>query len=199
VAGPKVRPQARSGAEGGVGSENGGETQTVDEIPNGKERRLVHRLLHHWRNAQSNGQLPTLDSVYGQGLGDSHRHLIVLDVNGDEPMFRFIGPFFAEQAAEQCIGQTVSAAPQNTLVVRAVRHYRTVLQRQAPMTFSEEFYDRFDRYIRYRSVILPISNDGTTITHLLCAASTIDWRPTTANKREPGGEIDAGQLIGAEA
>jgi hypothetical protein len=158
------------------------EPEAMNEIPNGEERRLVHRLIEHWRSAPKAPTLPTLDAVYGQGLGRCHRYLIVLDAGDDEPVFRFIGPVYVEQRAEQCIGRKISAAPQDTLLVRAVRHYRTVLHRRAPMIFSEEFTDRFGRRALYRSVLLPISNDGTRVTHLMGAATTFPWSPAETDR-----------------
>ena len=42
----------------------------MDEPRKGFERRMVHRLLRHWRDAQVEGGIPSLDAVYKQGLGD---------------------------------------------------------------------------------------------------------------------------------
>ena len=61
----------------------------MDDQPKGIERRMVHRLLVHWREAQGDGALPSLDAVLKRDLGDIGPSIFVLRVaDGEgEPAF----------------------------------------------------------------------------------------------------------------
>lgn len=148
-----------------------GEAEMMKELPIGAERRMVLRLLHHWRAARRDKQLPSLDAVYRHNLGDIARHLIVLELTESEPVFRLIGPYFAEKEGVSPMDLPVSSAGPGTLLERAVHYYPRVLEHRVPITLGDRFVDRQGRSVLYRSIILPISGDGVLISQLLCAAN----------------------------
>ncbi len=61
----------------------------MDAQSKGIERRMVHRLLVHWRDAQGDGAFPSLDAVLKRDLGDIGPSIFVLRVaDGEgEPAF----------------------------------------------------------------------------------------------------------------
>jgi len=146
----------------------------MDEPRKGFERRMVHRLLRHWRDAQVEGGIPSLDAVYKQGLGDIVPQSFVLRVPGGnaEPVFGRIGERFADELGSDIGGKPVSAVPEKTLTAAAVRFHAKVLKRKVPITLGDSFVDNQGRTILYRSIILPTSSDGRTIDYLLCAANS---------------------------
>ncbi len=155
-----------------VSEETTREAGPMPELPRGEERRMVHRLLEHWRDARNGGELPSLDAVYARKLGAIASQLIVLDVTGEGPVFKMVGPFFVELVGQNLAGRPVSAVPRGSLIERAVYYYEEVLKRKVPISLGQSFVDVHGRTVLYRSIILPLSDDGTTVSQLLCAANS---------------------------
>jgi hypothetical protein len=65
----------------------------MEDQPQGMERRMVHRLLECWRNAREDHELPPLDDVFRQDLGDMVPNIYVLKVSSGpgEPVFERVG------------------------------------------------------------------------------------------------------------
>jgi hypothetical protein len=145
----------------------------MEDRPKGIERRMVHRLLVHWRDAQGDAALPTLDAVLKRDLGDIGPSIFVLRVaDGEgEPAFERVGDSFAGEMPSDLTGQPVSAVPAGTLLAQAVGRYRTVLSKKVPMTTSGEFRHVQGGAVLYRSILLPLSEGRGTIDLLLGAAN----------------------------
>jgi hypothetical protein len=145
----------------------------MDEQPKGIERRMVHRLLVHWRNAQGDELFPSLDAVLERDLGDIGPSIFVLGVSDGEgePAFERVGESFAGEVSGDLTGQPVSAAPEGTLLAQAVGYYDKVLSKKIPITTGGEFRHVQGGTVLYRSIILPLSESGGTIDFLLGAAN----------------------------
>ncbi len=85
-------------------------------------RRMVHRLLAHWRDAQGAGGFPSLDAVLKRDLGNILPSIFVLEVPADagEPAFARVGESFAGEVSGDLTGSPVSAVPEGTLLEQAV-------------------------------------------------------------------------------
>lgn len=94
----------------------------MEDQPKGIERRMVHRLLVHWRDAQEDGPFPTLDAVLKRDLGDIGPSIFVLRIGAGEgePAFERVGDFFSDELPSDITGQPVSAVPAGTLLAQAV-------------------------------------------------------------------------------
>ena len=145
----------------------------MEDRPKGIERRMVHRLLVHWRDAQGDGAFPTLDAVLKRDLGDIGPSIFVLRVaDGEgEPAFERVGDFFADEVPSDLTGRPVSAVPAGTLLAQAVGRYRMVLSKKVPITAGGEFSHVQGGTVLYRSILLPLSEGGDTIEFLLGAAN----------------------------
>ena len=145
----------------------------MEDRPKGIERRMVHRLLVHWRDAQGDGALPTLDAILKRDLGDIGPSIFVLTVaDGEgEPAFERVGDSFAGEMPSDLTGQPVSAVPAGTLLAQAVGRYHSVLAKKVPMTTSGEFRHVHGGTVLYRSILLPLSAGRGTIDFLLGAAN----------------------------
>ncbi len=145
----------------------------MDDQAKGIERRMVHRILVHWRDAQGDGAFPTLDAVLKRDLGDIGPSIFVLRVaDGEgEPVFERVGDSFAGEMPSDITGQPVSAVPAGTLLAQAVGRYRMALSKKVPMTTSGEFSHVHGGTVLYRSILLPLSEGRGTIDFLLGAAN----------------------------
>lgn len=139
----------------------------------GLERRMVHRLLGRWRAAATGDHPPTLEGLYQQDLNDLLEYMIVAEV-GDgsaEPIVRLVGAAFRSAGVADPTGHPVSALQPGSLSGRAVAHYRAVLERRVPIALSGRTTDAAGRTYLYRSIILPVCENGERVSHLVCAAN----------------------------
>ncbi len=72
-------------------------------------RRMVHRLLTHWRDAQPEGGFPSLDAILKRDLGNILPSIFVLEVPADagEPAFARVGKSFAGVVYDDLTGRPV--------------------------------------------------------------------------------------------
>lgn len=145
----------------------------AEERIEGMERRMVHRLLMHWRAVRGDEGIPSLEAVFQQPCDGCEPFIYVLGVGdvGEEPEFERIGEFFADELPSDLIGKPVSAVPEGTLLERAVRYYGDILKKKVPMTLGGEFVHARGDTILYRSIILPLSGGEGVIGHLMGAAN----------------------------
>lgn len=135
------------------------------------ERRLVVRLLQYWRGLADDG-FPREAEIDSQTIADIWPYCALLDTEGKEtdPEFLYVGAQFATGAAD-LTRQRLSSALPNTLLSQGLSYFGQVLTRKAPISFGGEFTDAAGVKILYRSVILPLSKHGVSISGLLAAAN----------------------------
>jgi len=144
----------------------------MQDQPQGMERRMVHRFLMLWRQAQKSDPVPTLSSVLIQDMGDIEPAIWVLDTNeGNEPFFERIGEAYGAEGSCELVGQPVSAAPENTLLGQSVHYYEKIQAKRIPVTLGGEFVNVAGETILYRSVIMPCLADTGEDRFLLGAAN----------------------------
>ncbi|MBL6958150.1 MAG: PAS domain-containing protein [Rhodospirillales bacterium] len=145
----------------------------MPEQKTGIERRMVQRLLTHWRSVQDEGSIPSLKSILELDLGDIVPNLYVLKMkqDGSDPVFERIGRIIAGEAGSSLAGQPVSAVTEKTLLSQAIRYRDKVQAKTVPITLGGEFTDANGDVILYRSVILPLSEGDGFINALIGAAN----------------------------
>ncbi len=89
----------------------------------------------------------------------------------DDPMFRVTGAAFAAYSPISLTDLPVSRAPRDTVVAKSVEYFREVLEKRVPITRGGEFLKPGGVRVLYRSIILPMSDDGETVSGLLGAAN----------------------------
>jgi len=149
------------------------EDQGAGGQPQGMERRMAHRLLMRWRDAQEEDKIPSLDALFEQDLEEMVAHVYVLKAPdpGEEPEFVQVGSAFEEEGGEALVGATLSAVPANTLLDQASRYYKKILSKKVPITLGGEFTKDNGDTILYRSIIVPLSDEGAAVNLLLGAAN----------------------------
>ena len=146
----------------------------IDEAePSGIERRLVLRLLEHWRELGGGDGFPSFSDVDPADMADIWPSCFVLEVAGhrDDPIFRAAGDGYVRSAGTELIDRRISELPKDTLAERSTTYFREVIERAVPVSRGGEFVTGDGITIVYRSVILPMSDDGKTVSGLLGAAN----------------------------
>jgi len=143
----------------------------MQDQPQGMERRMVHRVLMHWRGAQHLDEIPTLEAVVSRDLGDLEACLYVLDIRDEVPVFERIGSDLLADGGKALIGEQVSDTPSKTLLGQAIKYYSKVQIKQIPITLGGEFVHENGDTILYRSLIAPLRDGDGEESYLLGAAN----------------------------
>ena len=145
----------------------------MEDQPQGMERRMVHRLLECWRNAREDHELPPLDDVFKQDLGDMVPNIYVLKVSSGpgEPVFERVGEALAGELPDDLVGKPASAAPEGTLINETLGYYARIVAKKVPITIGGGFINGKDQTILYRSIITPLDDGEGNLGFLLGAAN----------------------------
>jgi hypothetical protein len=152
---------------------------TADELPKGMESRLVLRLLSYWRSRCPEEGLPSFSDIDPVDMADMWSSCFVLDILGheDDPVFRAVGDSFATYADGRLIDMPVSALREDCLARASVSYIREVIAKGVPISRGGEFFKPDGTRVLYRSIVLPMSDDGETVSGLLCAANCREVAP----------------------
>jgi hypothetical protein len=144
----------------------------MSETGHPAERRLVLRLLQYWRQIAGDNAMPSAANLAPDAIADMWPHCFVLRFGASsEPVYDQVGTAFAAELNEPIIGVPVGNTPVETLLRQATRYWDMVADKKVPISLGGEFRHRRGELLLYRSIILPLSNDGGRIDHMLGAAN----------------------------
>ena len=144
------------------------------------EKRLVLRILAHWREIQGERAFPKPDEISEADLGEDARFCFRLAVaaGAPEPVFLSFGEFFRDHVPN-VPGSGISECPSGTLLAAATGYVGDVLSRGVPVSIGGVATNR-SQPVLFRSILLPLSSDGVVIDELLGAANC---RPVEGDAR----------------
>jgi hypothetical protein len=147
--------------------------EVTEALPKGLERRLVLRLLSYWRDLCGARTYPSFADIDPASIPDMWNWAFVLEVAGHDadPVLRHVGPSLAATASAPVIGLRLSSLPKETLICHAVSYVQAVIAKGVPISRGGEFMRDGNMRVLYRSILLPMSDDGATISGLLGAAN----------------------------
>lgn len=139
----------------------------------GRERRMVLRLLEFWRTAKGEASFPSAAKLDEATMPELYPYCIMLDVrpNPSDPIVVAAGRTISSFADAALTGLVVSRFERNTLPAQAVTYLSEVLRKAVPISRGGSFADKRGVTILYRSIVLPLAEDGETITGLIAAAN----------------------------
>jgi hypothetical protein len=132
----------------------------------GTEQRLTFRLLSYWNRIRGTREFPSLADVNIAEISEIY-HLtftIALSPDGDHS-FHYFGPELAGIVGEDVTGHLLEEAFNGTMLGNLVGFYDKVVAQRAPVSESSQFFME-GKEIRYRSLIVPLSSNGTDIDYL---------------------------------
>ncbi len=143
----------------------------------GIERRLVLRLLSYWRDLLKNEQdtrlFPSFADIDPTAIHDIWQHCFALDLFGHEsgPVFRAVGSEFSNYFDGTLANLPVSELKPDTLTALSSGYFTEVLEKNAPISRGGQIGGPDGTNLLYRSILLPMSDDGETISGFLGAAN----------------------------
>ncbi len=135
------------------------------------ERRLVHRILSYWRDLAPDGKLPSVSSVQAAGLSKLWPACFILDVGGLTPVFSYLGEVHIAHHGSDLTGRSIEEAGADTLLGCSVEYLDEILSVKIPITYGGTFTGGDGQPVPYRSIMLPLSDDGETINAILGGAN----------------------------
>jgi len=132
-----------------------------------EERRLVWRVARHWTEIAQGGRLPRRDEIDSCVLGEDWANCLMIAVQSPIERSRFV---------TVGVNLKIALCPPDTLAgVLVSRLSRVVSARRGAIIEGEATVG--DAGVLYRAVLLPLSEGGVVIDHVLGAANYRRLRP----------------------
>ncbi len=130
------------------------------------------RLMSYWQDLRGTGSHAPIERFDPEAVADlwPHCFTIVPAASPDQATFGHIGEMIAAGSGLTTAGLVVSDIPTGTLLGKALRLVAEVLKVKCPIVDSGEFRDHLGQPSRYRSILLPLSDDQGTVSLLVGGA-----------------------------
>jgi hypothetical protein len=150
-----------------TGAARTGQTQSLQD-----EWQLVERVLHHWTEMASGGWgFPQLNEIDPWMVGDDWTNCLLVAVRSpiERSHFVVVGDNLLSEGSRLLDGAAVALCPRNTLAYVLLSLVPQVLSARRCL-IAEGVARHQGVAILYRSALLPLSEDGVAIDHVLGAA-----------------------------
>lgn len=135
-----------------------------------EERRLAYRVLTQWLDLRAGRDMPTPCALQADAFGDDWRWCFMIDARRSAhfPYYVFLG----EGLAGYCDMRLSGAGDWRfTVLDKATSRLGAAVESAAPQ-YHEDKLILFDgARLLFRSLLLPVSEDGATVTHVFGAAN----------------------------
>ncbi|MEM8987370.1 MAG: hypothetical protein AAGC95_11680 [Pseudomonadota bacterium] len=144
------------------------EILTADSVVT--ERRLSHRLFLHWLMQAGEAPYASYEDISPDQLGEDWDWCFILDVekSSDFPYFTHLGKQLAGYSGVLLTGCSDWSC---TVLDKATEKVEEMLRDRAPLLVQDELTLFNKNRLLFRSILLPLSDDQRTITHVLGAAN----------------------------
>lgn len=147
------------------------ETTRVSQQPASVEdQRLVQRILARWQDWCLGDEFPRRADIAGDVFGGDWDDCFLLDCQSDHPfpVFEYLGRNLAKYSGVFLSGGSDWT---QTLLDKATSHVDEV-HADRDVILVEEIHTLFDgKRLAFRCILLPLSENGTDISHVLGAAN----------------------------
>lgn len=146
----------------------------------GVERRANSRALKYWQElAGSSRRFPSRREVARENAGDLWDHLFIVEVAANAADFRFAmaGAVLCAALGRDPTDEKIATALPGGMGARTVFLYQAAVGLKGPVDDANKWTRPDGAEILYRSIVLPLSDDGQTVNALLGAFS---FRPVPA-------------------
>lgn len=147
--------------------------QLEQEMPPEIERRLVLRLLGHWRALCGDRKLPAVSDIDPTAMPELWPHSFLLDIDRNEGrhVVRALGDEIDNDSGDTLAGKLVADVSKDSLPGMALGYLDEVLKKGVPISRGGEFFKPDGTRVLYRSVLLPVGDSENSISCILGAAN----------------------------
>ena len=136
------------------------------------EKRLVGRALSYWEHLRGGRNLPAVADLSGvpAPFDDEHLFIVKLGRTEQEDEIVVAGNAFAEALGFDPVGTpVVDALP--SAKEKGLAFWRAVAELKKPLADVGRFFNRAGREVKYRSILLPFSDDERNVNYVIGAFS----------------------------
>ena len=136
----------------------------------GIERRLVYRIMRYWQKQCSGRPFPSLTDIDPEAISEMWPSCFVLETNNsaDAPYFHYLGSSLAKYSGVFLGGENDWSL---TLLDKATHRFREAVEHRQPVMLEDEIVRYDGTQLLFRSILLPLSDDGENVNYLLGAAN----------------------------
>jgi hypothetical protein len=137
-----------------------------------REQRLTMRALGHWRDAQGERPFPRLADIDPARLGDDWHDCLLLRLATpiERSSFLHVGRRLCVPTGSPFEGRCLEQCPPQTVLAQATSYVPAVINRRVPVSIGGTTLHEGVQVL-YRSILTPLSDDGTTIDAIFGAAN----------------------------
>lgn len=150
-----------------------------------EERRFVLRLYEYWQALRGDRDMPSLAQVDFSNLGEDGGHCLVLAVEAGvgKALLTRLGDELAGEGWVAAPGTPAAAFPADEAVAQIRAHLAEAVARKIPVSRGG-YFQVAGRRVQGRVVLLPLSEDGATVSHVLGGVN-FKPAPVVARARAP--------------
>jgi hypothetical protein len=150
----------------------------------GRERRVSVRAYNYWASLLAGREFPSVADLSANDIEAFRDTSILLDFSRDinKPVLRYVGKLLREECGLSLNALKPEDVPGRSLLSRLTDHYLEILANRAPIGFEAEFNNLRGLLSMYRGILMPLSDDGSTINFIY---GVISWKEIV------GAEADA--------
>jgi hypothetical protein len=137
-----------------------------------REMRLTMRVLARWRDLCSGREFPRLADIDPAAFGEDWCCCLSIRMDPTPLLSRFvyIGDTLFAPADESFVGKTIADSHDNTILHKATAYLGRVIDRRVPISVGGATL-HLGHPIVFRSILLPLSDNGGDIDGMLGAAN----------------------------
>ncbi len=143
---------------------------SADGSLQGIERRLVYRIMRYWQKQSQGRPYPSLSDIDATAIADMWPSCFVLETgaSAEAPYFHYLGSSLAKYSGVFLGGENDWSL---TLLDKATERFQDAVQHRQPVMLEDEVVRYDGTELLFRSILLPLSDDGENINYLLGAAN----------------------------
>jgi hypothetical protein len=133
----------------------------------------LRRVLRYWQSLRSERGIPSRSDIDPLDIPYILGRLSLIEVVGVPPRFRWrlAGSWFRERFGKEATGMMVEDWPDVDQRELLLHTYRRVVADRAPYLRVREITVERERF-RYEAIILPLSQDGQTVSMIMSAVAS---------------------------
>jgi hypothetical protein len=141
----------------------------------GRERRVSVRAYNYWASLLAGREFPSVADLSANDIEAFRDTSILLDFSRDinKPVLRYVGKLLREECGLSLSALKPEDVPGRSLLSRLTDHYLEILANRAPIGFEAEFNNLRGALSMYRGILMPLSDDGSTINFIY---GVISWK-----------------------
>jgi hypothetical protein len=139
-------------------------------LEKGSDKRITVILKKYWDYLREGAAFPSEREIQPEAIAQIWDNCFIVEANNssrkEDYVYKYIGKNIINAYGEDLTGLTVDKMVSPD-VGHLAEEYEKVLARKGPVTDEWEFKSADKRLIKYRQILLPLGENGVTITSII--------------------------------